>query len=93
MSIMQIAQIVKKVVEREYNHLNSIKISKIESDDLRSYHINSDKIKEVLNFHPKYTVEDAVKGLCDSYKNNLIPNSMNNDIYYNVKRLKNIQAN
>ena len=30
------------------------------SDDLRSYHINSDKIKRVLGYAPKYTIEDAI---------------------------------
>ena len=42
------------------------------SDDIRSYHINSDKIKEQLNFEPKLTVENAVQDLCTAFKKNVL---------------------
>ena len=54
---------------------------------MRSYHINSDKIKHHLNFEPKYTIEDAINDLCKAFQDNLIVNQ-DDDIYYNVKRLK-----
>lgn len=88
LSIMDIAIIVKKVVEEEYNKKKSIDIIRTESDDNRSYHINSDKIKNLLGFVPQFTIEDAVKDLCNAFKNKLIDDSFNNDIYHNVKRLK-----
>ena len=34
------------------------------TDDIRSYHVNSDKIARVLGFEPKRTIEDAVRDLC-----------------------------
>ena len=68
-----------------------IQIVRTKSDDIRSYHINSDKIKEQLNFEPKLTVENAVQDLCTAFKKNLIKNSFKNDIYFNVQRLKNNQ--
>ena len=46
--------------------------------------INSDKIKKVLGFQPKYTIEDAVKELCDSFKEGLIKNSFDDEIFYNI---------
>ena len=58
------------------------------SDDLRSYHINSDKIFNELGFKPKYSIEDAVRDLCTQYKLGNIKDSMNDDIYFNVKRIK-----
>ena len=88
LSIMDIAKIVKKVVETEFQEKNNVEIVTSVSDDLRSYHINSDKIKKVLNYSPKLSVEHAIKDLCSAYKNGLFPDSLNNDIYYNVKRLK-----
>ena len=91
LSIMDIAIIVKKVVEEEYNKKKSIDIIRTESDDNRSYHINSDKIKNLLGFVPQFTIEDAVKDLCDAFKNKLIDDSFNNDIYHNVKRLKSLK--
>ena len=89
LKISEIAIIVKKVVEREFN--KKIQIEKTPSDDLRSYHINSDKIKRELNFTPNFTVEDAVLDLCNAFKKNIIKNSFENDIFYNVKRIKNLK--
>ena len=87
LSINEIAKMVKTVVEKEFPEKENIEIVTTSSDDLRSYHINSDKIKKSLNFIPKFSVEDAIKSLCDAYKKNLIPNSMEDDVYFNVKRL------
>ena len=92
LSIMQIAEKVKKVVEKEFDNISNIKILKEETNDKISYHINSDKIKKVLNFSPKNTIEDAIVELCNAFKQNKVPNSFEDDFYFNVKRLQNIQA-
>tara|TARA_E500000178_G_scaffold356658_1_gene436742 strand:+ start:6031 stop:7038 length:1008 start_codon:yes stop_codon:yes gene_type:complete len=92
MSIMQLAEIVKKVVEKEFPEKKPIKIVKTDSNDNRSYHINSDKIKNALSFVPKRTIETAVKGLCEAFKDKLIKDPFSNDFYFNVNRLKNIKA-
>ena len=90
-TIMEIALVVKKVVEREFPGTD-IQIEVTHSNDNRSYHINSDKIREVLGFVPKYTIEDSVKELCHAFKENLLPDSLNDDKYFNVKRLKSISV-
>ena len=41
-----------------------------ETNDNRSYHINSDKINKELNFVPKYTIENAIIELCEFFKKN-----------------------
>ncbi len=92
LSIMEIATLVKKVVEEEFPEKKSIDIVKTDSEDNRSYHINSSKIKKILGYEPKYSIEDAVRSLCDSFKSNKIIDSFNNDIYHNVRRLKRLQA-
>ena len=89
---MQIAEKVKKIVESEFSEIKDIKIQKEQSNDLRSYHINSDKIKNILNFIPKYSIEDAIMELCNAFKKKLLTDSFDNDFYFNVKRLQNIQA-
>ena len=91
-SIMDIAQIVKKVVETQYPELGEISIEKTSSDDIRSYHINSDKIKNTIGFFPKFTIEDAVKDLCVAMKLNKIPNSMTDDNYFNMKQIKKLKV-
>ena len=88
LSINEIAKLVKKVVEKEFPNKKEIKIIKSKSDDNRSYHINSDKVKEILGFHPKRSIEVAIKDLCDAFKNNLIPNSFEDENYYNIKKMK-----
>ena len=92
MSINEIAQLVKKVVEKEFPNKKDIKIVKTKTDDNRSYHINSDKIKNLIGFIPKRSVEMAIRDLCEAFKKGLIPNSFESDSYFNVKRLKTIKA-
>ncbi len=92
LSIIEIATLVKKVVEKKFPEKKNIEIIKEKSDDNRSYHINSDKIKNLLGYSPKRSIENAVEDLCDAFKSGLLPNSFNEDIYFNINRMKNIQA-
>lgn len=88
-SIMDIAQIVKQVVAREYPDKAELPIVVEPTDDIRSYHINSDKIRNVLGFAPRRSVADAVEGLCRAFKAGLLPDSFEDDRYYNVRTMKN----
>src|SRR5277367_998095 len=92
MSIMEIANLVQQVVQQEFPEKGKIGIVTTPSDDKRSYHINSDKIHRVLGYAPKHTIEEAVRDLCQAFKDGRLPNSMADDIYYNVRRMKNLQA-
>ena len=78
LSIYQIAKLVKKVVENQFSEKKNIEIIKENSDDNRSYHINSDKIKEKLNFIPKRTIEKAVEDLCEAFRQNKFKNTLAN---------------
>ncbi len=92
LSIKEIAQIVKKIVEINFPEKKHIEIETTKSDDNRSYHINSEKIKNILNFEPKLTVEDAVNDLCKQFKLGKIKSTLDNDIFYNVRTLIKINA-
>jgi len=92
LSIKEISMIVKKIVEKNFPEKGNIEIDTTESNDNRSYHINSEKIKKILNFEPKLTIEDAVNDLCKQFKLNTIKNSLDNDVFYNVRTLKKINA-
>jgi nucleoside-diphosphate-sugar epimerase len=92
LTIRDIALMVKKVVEAEFPEKGEIPIVTTPSDDNRSYHINSDKIRRVLGFAPQHSIEEAVRDLCHAFKDGRLPNSMTNDIYYNVRRMKNLRA-
>ncbi len=91
-AIGDIAEIVKKIVEKEFPEKGEIKLETTPTNDPRSYHINSDKIKKEIGFETKYGLEDAVQGLCQAYKEGKVPNSMENDWYYNVKHLKKLHV-
>ena len=91
-SIMDIAKIARKVAEEEMPEGERIKIITTPTNDMRSYHVNSDKVRRVLGFVPKRSVEDAVRDLARAFRNHLLPNSFEDDWYYNVRTMKNIGA-
>lgn len=80
--LMEIAEMVRKVVG------NDVQIVTTPTDDLRSYHISSDKIKRELGFEPKHTVEDAIRDLVEAFQAGKVPNSMTDQRYYNIKVLQ-----
>jgi nucleoside-diphosphate-sugar epimerase len=87
-SIMDIAAMVRTVVQERFPEKGQIDIAVTPTNDIRSYHINSDKIASQLGFRPKRGIEDAVRDLCAAFKAGKLPNSMTDDRYYNVKALK-----
>lgn len=91
-SIMDIAKIVKKVVQEEFPEKGEIPIVTTPSNDTRSYRITSDKIAAKLGFKPKRTIEDAVRDLCKAFKEGKLPDSMTDERYFNVKMLKKKRA-
>jgi nucleoside-diphosphate-sugar epimerase len=90
--IIELAHIVKKNV-LNFFRFDDIKIEvKDEIVDKRSYHVNSEKIKKVLGFYPKFNIDDAVISLCEAFKRNRLPNSLSDPKYINVAILKNSNA-
>ena len=91
-SILELASIVKKIVQEECPEKGEIEIVQTPSDDNRSYHINSDKIKNIIGFSAGYTIEDSVRGLCKAFKENKFTDPLNNLEYFNVRTLKQNKA-
>ena len=91
-SIADIARAVRTVVMEEFPEKGDIDIVTTPSDDPRSYHINSEKIRRVLGFQPQRSVEDAVRDLSHAFKAGKLPDSMEDDRYFNVKRMKALNA-
>jgi len=92
MSLMEIAELVQRVVAEEVPRRGKVDIVTTPTDDIRSYHINSDKVKRVLGYVPRHTIEDAVRELCKAFVANKLPNSMEDVRYYNVRLLKQLKA-
>jgi len=82
--VNDIANLVKK------NIGDNVRIIKKKSNDDRSYHISSEKIKRVLNFSASFTIEDAIKDLKKAFDSKLLVDPLNNIKYYNIKLMNNI---
>ncbi|NQZ86964.1 MAG: SDR family oxidoreductase [Colwellia sp.] len=57
------------------------------TDDNRSYHISSQKIKDCLGFTPQFTIKDAVIELKDAFDQGLLPNALDDKRYFNIKTM------
>jgi nucleoside-diphosphate-sugar epimerase len=86
-SVKEIAETVKEVVGED------VKLIKTPTDDNRSYHISSEKIKSELGFEAVHSIRQAVLDLCEAFDNNLLPDSLNDPKYFNIKTMQNIKLN
>ena len=85
LSIENIATKVKNIVGKD------VMLKTTPTDDNRSYHISSDKIKKQLDFSPMFGVEDAIRDLKSAFEKKLLPDSLSNDVYFNIKRMEKIK--
>lgn len=85
--VKQLAETVKSVVGED------VKLITTPTDDNRSYHISSQKIKDELGFETKHTIRNAVEDLCLAFDKELLPNSLDNEMYFNIKRMQSIELN
>jgi nucleoside-diphosphate-sugar epimerase len=80
--VKEIANMVRHVVG------DSVEIVTTPTDDHRSYHVSSEKIKAELGFVPQHTIEEAVEDLVKAFKAGLIPDAMTDIRYYNIKTMQ-----
>ena len=91
LKIIEVAEKVKNIVEN-FKLRQNIEIRVEESADIRSYMINSDKIKRMLNFTFKKTVDNAIEDLCKAFENKTIVDSFS-DQWSNIKVLTKKEEN
>ena len=82
--VRNLAETVKSVVGED------VKLITMPTDDNRSYHISSKKFEEELGFEAKYSIREAVEDLCNAFENGLLPNSLENEMYFNIKRMQSL---
>jgi nucleoside-diphosphate-sugar epimerase len=83
--VREIAEMVRKVIGPD------IEIITTPTDDNRSYHVSSARIQRDLGFSAQRSLEDAVRDLQNAFNANLIPDSMTDDRYYNIKRMQRLK--
>jgi len=81
-TVSEIANKVRMVVGED------IEIVTTPTDDNRSYHVSSEKIKKELGFVAEHSVEDAIRDLVSSFQSGKIPNAMTDSRYYNIKTMQ-----
>jgi nucleoside-diphosphate-sugar epimerase len=78
-SVMQLAETVKDVVG------GPIGLDVVPTDDPRSYHVSSEKIRREFGFVPQHSIGQAVADLKTAFGGGLLPNAMTDSRYYNIR--------
>lgn len=84
-SVKSLAEIVKDVVGED------VELVTTPTDDNRSYHVSSEKIKRELGFVATHSIKEASSDLVSAFENGLLPNSLEDEMYFNIKRMQNIE--
>lgn len=84
-TVMELAEMVKAAVGGD------LRIDVEPTDDLRSYHVSSEKMRRELGFEPSHTIEDAVRDLVEAFKDGRLPNSMDDPRYFNINLMKDVE--
>ena len=82
--VKKLAQTVKNVVGED------VKLITTPTDDNRSYHISSKKIKDELGFEAQHTIRGAVEDLKNAFDKGLLPDSLENEMYFNIKKMQSL---
>lgn len=85
LSVRNLANLVKSVIG------DKIEIKSESTNDNRSYHISSEKIKDKLFFYTKYNIKNAIEDLNIAFQKNLFTNPLDNEMYFNIKRMNSIK--
>jgi len=86
-SVEDIATLVKETLADP-----SIALEYTPTEDNRSYHVNSDKIKHALGFEPRFNIEDAIQSIAEAYRGGRISDPMKNTFYSNIKRMQELKV-
>lgn len=84
LTVNELALEVQKVIGLD------VKIKRLPSEDNRSYHISSEKIKNELGFFTKYNILNAVEDLKIAFEKKVLINPLTNDNYFNIKKMQSI---
>jgi nucleoside-diphosphate-sugar epimerase len=80
--VIDIAETVREAVGEK------VSVVTTPTDDNRSYHISSAKIKDQLGFTPVHSIGGAVNDLVAAFSKGIIRNPMNDIRYYNIKTMQ-----
>jgi nucleoside-diphosphate-sugar epimerase len=82
---LSLDEIALKVQKQVGKHLA---IHHSDTDDLRSYRVDSSKILTKLGFKPIFSVDQAIIDLQREFLSNKFQDSLENPMYFNIKKMK-----
>jgi nucleoside-diphosphate-sugar epimerase len=83
--VLELAETVKQVIG------DDVRLVATPTNDNRSYHISSKKITDRLGFVPQHTIREAVEDLRRAFEAGLLPNSLQDERYFNIKRMRSLK--
>jgi len=86
-SVTELAETVRSVIGQD------VRLTVTPTDDNRSYHISSEKIRQELGFVARHSIREAAEDLVKAFEKGLLPDSLTNERYFNIKRMQSLQLN
>lgn len=83
-TVLELAETVKNAIG------DDVKLVVTPTNDNRSYHISSKKIAEKLGFTTKHSIREAVEDLRHALQTGLLPDSLTDERYFNIKRMQSL---
>ena len=84
-SVTELAETVRSVIGQD------VRLTVTPTNDNRSYHISSEKIRQELGFVARHSIREAAEDLVKAFERGLLPDSLTNERYFNIKRMQNLQ--
>jgi nucleoside-diphosphate-sugar epimerase len=86
-SVKELAEMVRSVIGSD------VRLTVTPTEDNRSYHISSEKMRRELGFVAQHSIREAAEDLVKAFEIGLLPDSLTNERYFNIKRMQNIHLN
>ena len=84
-SVEELAMMVKDVMG------DDVELVRTPTNDNRSYHISSERIRRALGFAPKRSIRDAIVDMKRAFDRGLLPDSLTDERYFNIKRMQSVK--
>lgn len=84
-SVEALAKMVQRAVGPQ------VAMEYVPTDDPRSYHVSSERLRKSWDFEPVKSIEDAVLDMVAAFRSGKLPGSMTNPLYYNIRRMQELK--